>query len=211
MYKCFYVLLFCMILTGCKPPMIVTRDDTSTVAKCWNGSCENFFVFKSKYDRAWRWYGTGINCKHMRENKHLACVIDKQHHDYEYYKLKYEAVGQGVKDFKKFYPWYMKNKDQYFEYVVSETVFESSHPTNEEQHIDNSTYSFKPVYEDVNIQVPVNVGRVLTYRNEKRKQLIGFKRIKNEKIQTIPAGTTFCRTKVTRKVDAMTYYVEKLQ
>lgn len=47
MYKCFYVLLFCIILTGCKPPMIVTRDDISTVAKCWNGSCENFFVLKA--------------------------------------------------------------------------------------------------------------------------------------------------------------------
>ena len=206
-----FLLICCIILTGCNPPMIVTRDDLSTVTKCWDGFCENFIVFKSKYDKAKPWYGYGVTCKHMREKKHLAYIVDKQHPDYEYYKLKYEACKQGVKDFNKFYSWYMANKEQYFEYVISETIFESTHPINEDYHIDNSTYSFKPIYEEVKKPVVTHIGKVHTYKTERRKQLVEFKPVKHENIQSIPAGTTSCRTKVTIKVDAMTYYIKKIQ
>ena len=57
----------------------------------------------------------------------------------------------------------------------------------------------------------MRIGKGHTYKTERRKQLVGFKTVKHENIQTIPAGTTSCRTKVTIKVDAMTYYIKKIK
>lgn len=206
-FFCFVIFFF----VGCQKEMIVTRKDKSIVCKCWNGACENLIVFISEKDDAWTWYNEGVTCKELKNYKHLAVIIDKSNPDYEYYKLKYESCKQGVIDFNKFYDWYLKNKDKRFDVVISETSFESSVPTTTKHEIDNSTYNLKPIYEDKTYQTPINVGRTLTYRKQKRTTLVGFKHIKNEDKRVVQTGTTYCKIKVTHNYDAMTYYIKQKQ
>lgn len=206
--------LFIVILCGCdgyfQKETVITKEDKSTVIFCGNANCKNLLVFKSEKDYA-SCVSTGDQtCERMKN----AIVIDKNHPDYQYYMLKWEVCRSniGVKDFHKFYSWYQQNKDKQFEYVVSETSFESSTPTTQETVIENPTHTIKPIYEKRSKMVPRHIGRTLSYVSETSEDLVGFKITKSNKNDVIiPTGTTSCKITVTRKIGPITYWVENMQ
>ena len=203
--------IFVLFLFGCNKSdnNEIKREDKSTVIFCGNPDCKKLIVFKSNEDFASCVSTGNETCEKMKN----VLIVDKNHPDYEFYFLKWQVCQSNnrIKDFNKFYKWYLANKDKEFEIVISETEFKSTCPIETDYIVDNSTYTLKPVYEKRNRKVPYHIGRTLTYREEEYTALTGFEYVKNEKSIKIPVGTTFCKVKVTRKIDAVTYYKEYMQ